>query len=87
LYAFVFTVNLCIQPIENALSVFIGGSSNEKATCMIGSLVYSRVSAASAQIIKFLALATVFKMLKNQAFNSHTDSQCVACGLQLISIT
>ena len=41
MHAFVFTVNLCMQPIGNALSVFIGGSSNEKATCMIGSLVYS----------------------------------------------
>jgi len=30
-----------MQPIGNELTVFIGGSSNEKATCMIGSLVYS----------------------------------------------
>lgn len=30
-----------MQPIENMLTVFIGGSSNENATCMIEPLVYS----------------------------------------------
>lgn len=41
---------------------------------------------ASAQIIELHAVAAVFKMLKIQAFNSYTNSQCVAYGLQLIKI-
>lgn len=36
-----FPINLWMQPIENALTVFIGGSFNKNATYMIGPLVYS----------------------------------------------
>lgn len=46
--------------------------------------LFSRVPPASAQTIKLCAVATVFKMLKNQVFNLYTNSQCVAYGLQLI---
>ena len=40
----------------------------------------------SAQIIELCAIATVFEMLKNQAFNLYTDSQYIAHGLQLLEI-
>ena len=42
--AFVFPINLHIQHIENMLTVFTDGSSNEKAVYVIESHVYSRVS-------------------------------------------
>lgn len=38
---------------------------------------------ASAQIIELHAIAAVFKMLKNQAFDSYTDSQCAAVQLMV----
>ena len=38
------------------------------------------------QIIKLRAVATVFKMLKNQAYNLYTDSQYIAHGVQLLEI-
>ena len=61
MHAFVFPVNLCLQPIENELTLFIDGSSNEKATCIIGSQVYSpEFPFGSAQIIELHAVATVF---------------------------
>jgi len=44
MHAFILPVNLCMQTIENVLTVFIDGSSNEKATYIIRSHVYSRVS-------------------------------------------
>ena len=54
---------------------------------MIGSHVYSlEFPPASAQIIEFHVVATVFEMLKNQAFNLYTDSQYIAHGLQLLEI-
>ena len=57
-----------MQPIENVLTVFIYGSSNEKAAYVIGSCVYSpEFPSTSAQIIELHAVATVFKVLKNQA--------------------
>ena len=76
MHVFVFPVNLCI---ENMHTVFTDGSSNRKATCVIGSHVYSlEFPPASAQIIELHAVATVFEMLKNQAFNLYTDSAYIA---------
>jgi ribonuclease HI len=70
--AFVFPVNLCI---ENMHTVFTDGSSNRKATCVIGSHVYSlEFPPASAQIIELCAVAAAFEMLKKQTFNLYTDS-------------
>ena len=40
----------------------------------------------TSQIIELHAVATVFEMLKNQAFNLYTDSQYIAHGLQLLEI-
>jgi hypothetical protein len=34
----------------------------------------------ASQIIELHAVATIFKMLKNQAFNFYTDSQYIAHG-------
>ena len=85
--AFVFPVNLCMQPIDNTLTVFTDGSSNGKAAYVIGSHVHSlEFLPASAQIIVLHAVAAVFEMLKNQAFNLYTDSQYIAHGLQLLEI-
>ena len=76
-----------MQLIENAFIVFIDSSSKGKVACVIGSYVYSlEFPPASAQIIELHAVATVFEMLKNQAFNLYTDSQYIAHGLQLLEI-
>ena len=40
----------------------------------------------ASQTIELCAVATVFEMLKNQAFNLYTDSQYIAHGLQLLEI-
>ena len=54
---------------------------------MIGSHVHSlEFLPASAQIIVLHAVAAVFEMLKNQAFNLYTDSQYVAHSLQFLEI-
>ena len=45
-------------------------------------LSFSRIP----QIIELCIVATVFEMLKNQAFNLYTDSQYIAHGLQLLEI-
>ena len=51
----------------------------------IGSHVCSlEFPSPSAQIIELHAVATVFEMLKNQAFNLYTDSQYIAYGLQFL---
>jgi hypothetical protein len=85
--AFVIPVRLCIKPIEKILTVFTDGSYNGKAAYVIGSHVYSLVfPSTSAQIIELHAVATVFNMLKNQAFNLYADSQYIAHGLQLLEI-
>jgi hypothetical protein len=52
---------------------------------VIGSHVHSlEFLPASAQIGELCAVATVFEMLKNQAFNLYTESLYVAHGLQLL---
>jgi hypothetical protein len=38
------------------------------------------------QIIELPAVATVFEMLKNRAFNLYTDSQYIAHSLRLLEI-
>ena len=40
----------------------------------------------ASQTIELCAVATVFEMLKNQAFNLYTDNQYRAHGLQLLEI-
>jgi hypothetical protein len=55
-HAFVFPVNLCMQPIDNTLTVFTDGSSNGKAAYVIGKHVHSlEFPPASAQIIELAA--------------------------------
>jgi hypothetical protein len=41
MHAFVFPVNLLMQPIKNILTVFTDSSSNGEAAYVIGSHVYS----------------------------------------------
>jgi hypothetical protein len=85
MHAFVFPVNLCMQPIDNTLNVFTDGSSNGKAAYVIGSHVHSlEFPPASAQIIELHTVAADFEMLKNQTFNLYTGSQYIAHGLQLL---
>lgn len=69
------------------LTVFIDGLSNGKAAYVIGSCVYSpEFPSTSAQIIELHAVATVFEILKNLAFNLYIDSQYIIHGLQLLEI-
>jgi hypothetical protein len=57
MHAFVFFVNLRIQPIENVLTVFTDGSSNKKAICVIRLHVHSlEFPPASAQISELRVL-------------------------------
>ena len=85
MHAFVYPVNLPMQPIENVLTIFTDGSSNGKALYEIGSHVHSlEFLPASAQIIILHAVAAVFEMLKNQAFNLCTISQYITHGLKLL---
>ena len=85
MHAFVYPVNLPMQPIENVLTIFTDGSSNGKALYVIGSHVHSlEFLPASAQIIVLHAVAAVFEMLKNQAFNLCTISQYITHGLKLL---
>ena len=85
MHAFVYPVNLPMQPIENVLTIFTDGSSNGKALYEIGSHVHSlEFLPASAQIIVLHAVAAVFEMLKNQAFNLCTISQYITHGLKLL---
>ena len=85
MHAFVYPVNLPMQPIENVLTIFTDGSSNGKALYVIGSHVHSlEFLPASEQIIVLHAVAAVFEMLKNQAFNLCTISQYITHGLKLL---
>ena len=85
MHAFVYPVNLPMQPIENVLTIFTDGSSNGKALYVIGSHVHSlEFLPASAQIIVLHAVAAVFEMLNNQAFNLCTISQYITHGLKLL---
>ena len=85
MHAFVYPVNLPMQPIENVLTIFTDGTSNGKALYVIGSHVNSlEFLPASAQIIVLHAVAAVFEMLKNQAFNLCTISQYITHGLKLL---
>ena len=85
MHAFVYPVNLPMQPIENVLTIFTDGTSNGKALYEIGSHVHSlEFLPASAQIIVLHAVAAVFEMLKNQAFNLCTISQYITHGLKLL---
>lgn len=85
MHAFVYPVNLPMQPIENVLTIFTDGSSNGKELYVIGSHVHSlEFLPASAQIIVLHAVAAVFEMLKNQAFNLCTISQYITHGLKLL---
>jgi hypothetical protein len=85
MHAFVYPVNLPMQPIENVLTIFTDGSSNGKALYVIGSHVNSlEFLPASAQIIVLHAVGAVFEMLKNQAFNLCTISQYITHGLKLL---
>jgi ribonuclease HI len=69
------------------LTIFRDGSSNGKAAYEVRSHVHSlEFPRASAQITELCAVAAVFKILKNQAFNLYTDSQYIAHGLQLLEI-
>ena len=69
------------------LTVFIDGLSYGKAVYVIGSHVYSlEIPSTSAQITELCAVATVFEILKNQAFILNIDSQYIAHGLQLLEI-
>ena len=87
MHAFVYPVNLPMQPIENVLTIFTDGSSNGKALYEIGSHVHSlEFLPASAQIIVLHAVAAVFEMLKNQAFNLCTISQYITHGLKLTTV-
>ena len=85
MHAFVFPVNLHMQPLENVLTVFTDGSSSGKAAHVIRSHVHSlEFLPASAQIIVLHAVGAVFEMLKNQAFNLCTISQYITHGLKLL---
>ena len=69
------------------LTVFIDGLSYGKAVYVIGSHVYSlEIPSTSAQITELCAVATVFEILKNQAFILYTYGQCIAHGLKLLEI-
>ena len=79
MHAFVYPVNLPMQPIENVLTIFTDGSSNGKALYEIGSHVHSlEFLPASAQIIVLHAVAAVFEMLKNQAFILYAEGQYIS---------
>jgi hypothetical protein len=41
IHTFVFSVNLCMQPIKNAFTVLINSSSSGRETYVIGSHIYS----------------------------------------------
>ena len=85
MHAFVYPVNLPMQPIENVVTIFTDGSSNGKALYEIGSHVHSlEFLPASEQIIVLHAVAAIFEMLKNQAFNLCTISQYITHGLKLL---
>jgi hypothetical protein len=85
MHAFVFPISLFMQPIENVLTVFTDRSSNGKAAYVIGPHVHSlEFPSASAQIIELHAVAAVFEMSRNQAFNLCTDNQYIVHGLQLL---
>ena len=85
MHAFVYPVNLPMQPIENVLTIFTDGSSNGKALYEIGSHVHSlEFLPASAQIIVLHAVAAILNVLKNQAFNLCTISQYITHGLKLL---
>jgi hypothetical protein len=64
MFAFVFPINLCMQLIENALTVFIDSSANGKVVYVIESHVYSLSFSPASQIIKSCSVTTVLKMLK-----------------------
>ena len=69
------------------LTVVTDGSFNGKVAYVIGSHVYSlEYPSASAQIIELHAVATVFEILKNLAFNLYIDIQYIIHGLQLLEI-
>ena len=83
MHAFVYPVNLPMQPIENVLTA--SRSVFYFPAVEIGSHVHSlEFLPASAQIIVLHAVAAVFEMLKNQAFNLCTISQYITHGLKLL---
>ena len=58
IHSFVFPVNLCMQPIKNAFTVFINRSFNERETYVIRSHAYSLEFPPASQMIELHAVAS-----------------------------
>lgn len=78
-HAFIFPKIVQQQPIKNAVLVFTDGSSNGRATYVIGDQPHVILSPpASAQVVELRAVSAVFQTLHSVPFNLYTDSYYVA---------
>lgn len=78
-HAFIFPKIVQRQPVKNAVLVFTDGSSNGRATYVIGDQPHVISSPpASAQVVKLRAVSAVFQALHSVPFNLYTDSHYVA---------
>ena len=61
MHAFIFPLNSCMQPIDNALALFTEGSSMRKQYIQLDHVYSLEFLPDTAEIIRLCTVATVFK--------------------------
>lgn len=81
---FVFPKVTQLKPIPNALTVFIDGSKNGKASFVVKDQVFFvHTPYASAQLVELYSALEIFKLI-NQSFNLFSDSHYVVRALRVL---
>ena len=83
---FVFPKVTQLKPIRDALTVFIDGSKNGRASFVIGNQAsHINTPYASAQLVELRGALEVFKTI-NTSFNLYSDSHYVVRALQVLEV-
>lgn len=75
LHSFIFPKVVAKDPLKDAMLIFTAGSSNGRTAYVVnGEVLVVYTEPASAQVVELRAIAILFQLLANKAFNLYTDS-------------
>ncbi|KAL6084383.1 hypothetical protein STEG23_022625 [Scotinomys teguina] len=87
LVPFVMLKNTRLEPIKEAMVIFIDGSKNGIAAYVTNGVSHSiKTQYSSAQLVELFAALTVFQLFQKQAFNLYSDSKYVVGALKKLEI-
>ncbi|KAL6093039.1 hypothetical protein STEG23_031351, partial [Scotinomys teguina] len=87
LVPFVILKNTKLEPIKEAMVIFIDGLKNGNAAYVVNGVTYTiKTQYPSAQLVELFAAMTVFQLFQKQAFNLYSDSKYVVGALQKLEM-